>query len=70
MYYRNAKYAINATTKKLAGVAAEMGMCYDTLRRKLNGLTPITFDEAVRFKKVVGSELPLEELFKPFEGAD
>jgi hypothetical protein len=35
-----------------------------TASLKLNGKAPITLKEAVKIKSIVGSELPIEELFK------
>jgi hypothetical protein len=35
-----------------------------TASLKLNGKSPITLREAVKIKSIVGSELPIEELFK------
>ena len=35
-----------------------------TASLKLNGKAPITLKEAVKIKSIIGSELPIEELFK------
>lgn len=36
-----------------------------TASLKLNGKSPIMLKEAVKIKNIIGSELPIEELFKP-----
>jgi hypothetical protein len=38
-----------------------------TLSLKINGKYPFTFAEAVALKAIIGSELPLEELFQEGE---
>lgn len=45
-------------------VAEKMGLTTITLNRKLNGHYVMTVSEASRFKKIVGSDKPLEELFE------
>jgi transcriptional regulator with XRE-family HTH domain len=51
----------------LEDLASESGISASAWSMKLNGKSPITVDEAKLFKKIVGSEMPLEELFKSFE---
>ena len=67
--YRNAKAEMVRAGLTLEKMAPLMGMAINTLSMKLNGKSPITVNEATRFKKIVGSEMPLEELFKTFEEA-
>lgn len=67
--YYNAKIAIKSAGITLSSVAKAMGIATGTLAAKLGDryCKPITLSEAKRFKKIVGSELPLEILFKKFE---
>lgn len=65
--YRNAKAEMVRAGLILDKVAPSMGMTSGALSMKLNGKSPITVDEAKQFKKIVGSDMPLEELFKSFE---
>lgn len=67
--YRNAKAEMVRAGLTLEKVASAMGMSASALSMKLNGKSPITVDEAKLFKKIVGSDMPLEELFKTFEEA-
>lgn len=67
--YREAKAALTRAGLTLANVSASLGGTQSTWSLKLNGKQPITLDEAHRFKRLVKSELPLEELFKRFEEA-
>lgn len=65
--YRNAKAEMVRAGLTLEKVAPDMGVTITTLSFKLNGKSPITVDEAKRFKKIVKSDMPLEELFEDFE---
>lgn len=44
-------------------LASKAEMSYSTFLDKINGRTSFTFDECVRIKKELHSELPLERLF-------
>lgn len=66
--YRNAKAEMVRAGLTLEIVSKKMGINISTLSQKLNGKYPITLIEAKRFKKIVNSDLPIEELFEPFEG--
>lgn len=67
--YRNAKAEMVRAGLTLADVSENLGGTVATWSLKLNGKAPITLDEAKRFKRLVKSELPIEELFKRFEEA-
>ena len=67
--YRNAKAELVRVGMGLAELADAMESYPSTWSEKLNGKRMITLDEAKKFKQVVKSELPLEELFKKFEEA-
>jgi transcriptional regulator with XRE-family HTH domain len=67
--YRNAKAEMIRAGLTLEQVAEKMGITTSTLSLKLNGKSPITLIEAKLFKKLVGSDLPLEVLFDKFEEA-
>jgi hypothetical protein len=45
-------------------IANGLDCTISTASLKLNGKAPITLREAVKIKSIVGSELPIEELFK------
>ena len=70
MAYNEAKAAMARKGYKLNDVAPKMDMGISLLSQKLNGKSPMTLVEAKTFKKIVGSDLPLEELFKEFEEAE
>lgn len=67
--YRNAKAEMVRAGLILEDLSANLGGTVTTWSLKLNGKAPITVDEAKRFKKLVKSDLPLEELFKNFKEA-
>lgn len=70
--YRNAKAEMVRAGLTLADVAPQMGdkgITVSTLSQKLNEKYPMTVDEAKAFKKIVKSNLSLEELFESFEEA-
>ena len=62
--YKNAKAEMTRRGLTLSIVASEMKIGVSTLSQKLNGISPITLIEARQFKKIVKTDLPLEELFK------
>lgn len=68
--YRNAKAEMVRNGLTLEIVSGEMGITIGTLSQKLNGKYPITFDEAKKFKKIVKTDMAIEELFKVFEEAN
>lgn len=65
--YRNAKAEMVRAGINLETLAAKMKNTVATWSEKLNGKRIITLDEAKKFKKIVKSDLPIEELFKKFE---
>lgn len=67
--YRNAKAEMVRAGKTLADLSDNLGGTISTWSLKLNGKYPITLDEAKRFKRFVGTELPIEVLFERFEEA-
>lgn len=67
--YRNleaelARKGITRTT-----VAAELGLTLGTLSLKLSGKSNLTLPEAIKIKKIIGVDLPLEFLFDVSETA-
>ncbi len=40
-----------------------VGMPYTTVREKLNGTRPLTFNEALKIKQALNVDIPLEVLF-------
>lgn len=67
--YRNAKAEMVRLGMSLTELAEKMESYPSIWSEKLNGKRMITLDEAKRFKEVVNSTLPLEELFEKFEEA-
>lgn len=65
--YRNAKAEMVRAGLTLEKVALIMKLSITTLSMKLNGKTIVTVDEAKLFKKIVGTDMPLDELFEDFE---
>jgi len=58
----NAELArINMTRRELA---KRLGRSPTTLSTKLNGKAPLQFKEAVHIKEIIGTTIPLEELFQ------
>lgn len=51
----------------LAMIAEAINCTVSTASLKLTGKAPITFKEAVAIKKVIKSDLPLEDLFEEVE---
>lgn len=45
-------------------LANKIGMTAGKLYARLNGTTPFSLDEACTIKKVLGVEMPIEELFR------
>lgn len=68
--YRNAKAEMVRNGLTLEAVAREMDITLGTLSNKLNGKYPITLNEAKQFKRIVKSDMPLEELFEVAKEAD
>ena len=62
--YRTAKSEMMRRGLTLGDIAPLMEISVGTLSLKLNGKYPITLSEAKRFKEIVKSDLPLEELFE------
>lgn len=48
---------------KLADLAAVLGVTVPTLSTKLNGKYPLTWDEAIKIKRFIGVDIPIEVLF-------
>lgn len=64
--YRNARAEMVRAGLTLADLSRELGGTMSTWSLKLNGRYPITLNEAIGFKKLVKSVLPIEELFAQF----
>ncbi len=47
-----------------SALSRAIGIHYNTLCRKMRGENAFTVEEAVRIKQVLGSALPVEELFR------
>lgn len=62
--YRNleAELARKGITK--TKVARELGLTLGTLSLKLNGKSHLTLDEAMKIKKILKVDMPIEELFR------
>lgn len=65
--YRNAKAEMVRAGVTLAALSENLGGTISTWSLKLNGKYPITLDEAVRFKRFVKTDLPIEVLFERIE---
>lgn len=62
--YRNAKAEMVRAGFNITTLAERMGNTVATWSEKLNGKREITLNEAKKFKDIVKSDLPIEELFK------
>lgn len=51
----------------LEDLAEALGKTVSTVSQKLNGIYPITLDEAKIIKSCLGVDMPLEELFEEVE---
>ena len=67
--YRNAKAAMVKVGLILEDLSANLGGTVSTWSLKLNGKAPITLNEAKGFKRLVNTDMPLEELFEEYEEA-
>lgn len=61
--YRNLEAEIARAGLTRTALAKEMGLSKTTLGLKLNGKARLTLGEAVKLKKLVNVDLPIEELF-------
>lgn len=66
--YKNlrAEIARKGLTKK--NIAKEAGLSEGAFFKKLNGASGFTFDEAVKIKRILGVDCPIEYLFADEEG--
>jgi hypothetical protein len=67
--YRNARAEMVRAGQTLKMVAEKMGCSISILSEWLNDKSPISVANAVKFKKAINSDLPLEVLFEKFEEA-
>jgi transcriptional regulator with XRE-family HTH domain len=67
--YRNANAERIRAGLTLEQLAEKMDSYPSIWSEKLNGKRPILLSEAKKYKEVVKSKLPLEELFEEFEEA-
>lgn len=67
--YRNARAEMIRAGLTCETVGNIMGVRTATVSNWLTGRNAITVKNAVKFKKVVKSDLPLEVLFEPFSEA-
>lgn len=56
--------ARNKVTLQMIADDPRVDYTVSTISLKLNGKAPLTFNDAVTFKDVIKSDLPLEELYK------
>jgi len=68
-YGSRAAEALDEAEKKglrvdLRRLSRDLGVHYNTLCRKLRGEMPFTLDEALRVKRLLLTDLPLERLFE------
>lgn len=56
--------ARNKVTLQMIADDPRVDYTVSTISLKLNGKAPLTFNDAIIFKDVVGSNLSLEELYK------
>lgn len=68
--YRNAKAEMTRAGMTLKDVAEQMNKTIGTVSNWLNGKFSMSFRDAVEFKRVIKSEMSLEELFKVFPEDD
>lgn len=61
--YPNLKAELARRDITLAKLAEELGITVPTLSLKLNGKYPLTWDEAVKIKRFIGVDIPIETLF-------
>lgn len=67
--FRNAKAAMVKAGLILEDLSSNLGGTVSTWSLKLNGKAPITLNEAKDFKRLVKTNMPLEELFEEYEEA-
>ena len=65
--YLNARAEMTRKNLKLETVAEKMGISPSSLSQKLNCNQAMTVVEAKEFKKIVGTDLPIEVLFEAIE---
>lgn len=61
--YPNLKAEMVRRDVKLADLAKELGITVSTISLKLNGKYPLTWDEAIKIKRFIGVDIPIEVLF-------
>ena len=61
--YPNLKAELSRRGLSIQNFALLVGMPYNTLREKLKGERKLTYDEAVKIKKALNVNIPLETLF-------
>ena len=61
--FKNVKAEMVRKSFTLAKLATELGLSVSTLSSKLRGKTRLTFAEAGAIKRILKSDLTLEELF-------
>lgn len=59
-----AERARNKVTLKMIASDPRIDYTLSTVSLKLGGKSPLTFEDAIVFKDIIGSDLPLEILFK------
>lgn len=64
MLFKNLRAEMLRAGLDVAGLAKKTGMKVSALYSRLNGTVTFSLDEAIAIKKVLGVEMPLEELFE------
>lgn len=64
--YRNLDAEMKRNNITRGNLASALHITASTMSLKLNGKSNISLKEAAAIKKIVGTEMPLEELFRPF----
>ena len=62
--YKNVKAQIILSGLSRKDLAQKLGIQYNTLNHKLSGKSVFTLDEAMAIKRILGSNIPIEQLFE------
>ena len=65
--YRNARAEMARAGVTLEVLAEKSGKSVSVWSAKLNGRVTVTLDDAREFKRIVGTDEPIETLFEQFE---
>lgn len=62
--YKNVEIELVRNEMTKGELAQQIGVAMSTMSLKLNGKAGISMKEAIQIKKILKTEMPLEELFK------